>query len=151
MADSRRVPLWLQVVVPLVVVCIALLVGSNAFKSSQPSVTQRAAALESLVRCPSCIDVSVADSDESTAIAVRHEIVRQFQHGRTSSQIEQTLVAQYGPTILLEPPDSGGFALIWIIPIVLGVAALGGVGILFWRRTRQFTELRQASAQESLQ
>jgi cytochrome c-type biogenesis protein CcmH len=142
-------PLWVQVALPLVVVCVALLVGSNAFKSSPPTVAQRAAALESLVRCPSCIDVSVADSDESTAIAVRHEIVGQFHQGRSASQIEQTLVSQYGPTILLEPPDSGGFALIWIIPIVLGVGALGGVGVLFWRRTRQFSELRQATAGEA--
>ena len=31
-----------------------------------------------------------------------------------------------------------GVPLIWIIPIVLGAGALAGVGILFWRRSRDF-------------
>jgi cytochrome c-type biogenesis protein CcmH len=86
---------------------------------------QRAAAIEAVVRCPSCIDVSVAQSEETTALAVRHEIEQQVAQGRSTGQIEQTLVDQYGQTILLEPPDSGGFAVIWIVPIVLGRARSG--------------------------
>jgi cytochrome c-type biogenesis protein CcmH/NrfF len=52
------------------------------------------------------------------------------------------LVSEYGPTILLVPPDAAGVPLIWIIPVVLGAGALAGVGIVFWRRARAFAELK---------
>jgi len=136
--------LWLGVSVPLVVLVVALVIGSGVLSGKPQTPTQRAAAIESVVRCPSCIDVSVAQSEESTALAVRHEIERQVAQGRTTAQIEHSLVAQYGQTILLEPPDAAGFPLIWIVPIVLGAGALGVIGVLFWRRSRQFSATRAA-------
>jgi cytochrome c-type biogenesis protein CcmH/NrfF len=148
MPDRPTIPLWGRIAVPLVVLVVALVVGSGVFEGSHQTLSQHASAIERVVRCPSCIDVSVADSDESTAIAVRHEVVKDLHEGQSSGQIEQTLVSQYGPTILLEPPDSGGFALIWIIPIVLGVGALGTVLLLFIRRSRQFAALRATTAVE---
>ena len=51
-------------------------------------------------------------------------------------------MSEYGQTILLVPPDAGGVPLIWIIPIVLGAGALAGVGIVFWRRSREFGALQ---------
>jgi hypothetical protein len=42
----------------------------------------------------------------------------------------------------LVPPDAGGVPLIWIIPIVLGAGALVGVGVVFWRRSRDFGALK---------
>jgi cytochrome c-type biogenesis protein CcmH/NrfF len=126
------------------VLTVALVIGSGAFDGGAPTPAQRAAGLESLVRCPSCTDVSVAQSNESTALAVRHEIERQIATGQTDAQIEQRLVSQYGPTILLEPP--GGLALVWLVPIVLGAMALVLVAVLFWRRTRQFAALTRVSS-----
>jgi cytochrome c-type biogenesis protein CcmH len=126
------------------VVAVALLIGSGAFSGTAETPDQRAASIESVVRCPSCTDVSVAESNESTALAVRHQIERQVNAGRSTAQIEHTLVSEYGQTILLEPPDSGGFALIWIIPIVAGAAAVAGVTVLFWRRSRQFAATSSA-------
>ena len=148
MADRTPLPLWSRIGAPLVVLAVALVIGSGVIHGSHQTLSQHASAIERVVRCPSCIDVSVADSDESTAIAVRHEIVKELHQGRSSGQIEQTLVSQYGPTILLEPPDSGGFALIWIIPVVLGAGALAGVLVLFVRRSRQFASLRAAAPVE---
>jgi cytochrome c-type biogenesis protein CcmH/NrfF len=148
MPDRPALPLWSRIGLPLVVLVVALVIGSGVISGSQQTLSQHASAIERVIRCPSCIDVSVADSDESTAIAVRHEIVKELHQGRSSGQIEQTLVSQYGPTILLVPPDSGGFALIWIIPIVLGAAALAGVLVLFVRRSRQFASLRAATSVE---
>jgi cytochrome c-type biogenesis protein CcmH/NrfF len=142
-ATVRR-SLWWRIAAPLVVLVVALVIGSGAFSGKPQTAAQRAASIESVVRCPSCIDVSVAQSEETTALAVRHEIERQVAQGRTTAQIENALVSQYGQTILLEPPDTAGFSLIWIVPIVLGVSALGVIGVLFWRRSRQFTAIREA-------
>jgi cytochrome c-type biogenesis protein CcmH len=126
------------------VLALALVIGSGVLSGKPQTQAQRAASIEAVVRCPSCIDVSVAQSVQTTALAVRHQIQRQVAQGRTTAQIEQSLVSQYGQTILLEPPDSGGFAVIWILPIVAGGVALGVVGVLFWRRSRQFADTRSA-------
>ena len=95
------------------------------------------------MRCPSCTDLSVAESNATTAIAVRHQIESMVAAGRSNADIDQTLVSEYGQTILLVPPDAGGVPLIWIIPIVLGAGALAGVGVLFWRRSRDFGALKE--------
>ena len=91
-----RVPLWARVAVPLVVLAVALVIGSGAFDSGSPTVVQRASAIESDVRCPSCTDLSVAQSNATTAIAVRHQIEGMVAHGRSTSAIDQALVAEYG-------------------------------------------------------
>jgi cytochrome c-type biogenesis protein CcmH/NrfF len=139
-APARR-PLWFRMGLPLVVLVVALVIGSGVFSGQPQTNAQRASAIASVVRCPSCIDVSVAQSEETTALAVRHEIERLVAHGRSTAEIKATLVSQYGQTILLEPP---GFALTWIVPIVLGAAAVGVIGVLFWRRSRQFAATRTA-------
>ena len=143
MADrSGRVPLWARVALPVVVLVVALVIGSGALDTSAPTTGQRAAAIEAGVRCPSCTDLSVAESNATTAIAVRHQIENMVAAGRSNAEIDQALVSEYGQTILLVPPDAGGVPLIWIIPIVLGAGALAGVGIIFWRRSREFGALQ---------
>ena len=137
-----RVPLWAKVTLPLVVLGVALLIGSGVFDGGSSSVAQRAAAIEANVRCPSCTDLSVAQSNATTAIAVRHQIEHLVAEGRSTASIQQVLVSEYGPTILLVPPDAAGVPLIWIIPAVLGAAALAGVGVVFWRRSRSFAALK---------
>ena len=143
---TPRAPLWVRVVLPLVVVAVALVIGSGAFDRGGSSASARAAAIEAVVRCPSCTDVSVAQSEESTALAVRHEIQHEVAAGESTGWIEQTLVAEYGPTILLEPPDAGGIDLIFVLPIALGLGAVAVVAALFWRRSRQFDALRSEQA-----
>ena len=138
-----RVPLWAKVLLPVAVLCVALLIGSGTFDSSPPTVAQRAAAIEAGVRCPSCTDLSVAESNATTAIAVRHQIESMVAAGASTSDIDRTLVSEYGQTILLVPPDAGGVPVIWIIPLVLGAATIVALGVFFWRRSRQFDALRE--------
>jgi cytochrome c-type biogenesis protein CcmH/NrfF len=145
-AHPVRRSLWVRIGTPLVIVAVALAIGSGVFSGKPETEAQRAARIEAVVRCPSCIDVSVAQSQETTALAVRHEIEQQVARGVSTADIEQTLVDQYGQNILLEPPDSGGFAVIWIVPIVLVAGALAAVGALFWRRTRMFAATSAAQA-----
>jgi cytochrome c-type biogenesis protein CcmH/NrfF len=139
---ARPLPLWAQVALPLLVLAVALLIGAGVFTAAPQSAAQRAAAIEAGVRCPSCTDVSVADSDATTAIAVRHQIQSMVDAGQSTAEIDQVLVSEYGQTILLVPPDTGGVPIIYVVPLVLAVGALVGVGVLFWRRSRQFEALR---------
>jgi cytochrome c-type biogenesis protein CcmH len=125
----------------VVVLAVALAIGSG-IGSTHGAPHQRIVALETQIRCPSCADLSVAESTSSAAIAVRREITQLVVAGESDDQIRSALVAQYGNTILLRPPDSGITSLVWIIPAVAGAAAFVALGIFFWRRSREFEALK---------
>jgi len=140
-ARRRRVPAAVSAVALVVIAAVALGIGSVG-KSGPPSAAARTAALESAIRCPSCQDISVAQSDSSLAIGARHQITRMVAAGDSDAAVEQYFVDRYGPSILLEPPSSGLSSLIWILPLVAVVLALGALGTLFWRRGRALRALR---------
>lgn len=138
----RRVRGRASFVLALVVLAVALVIGSGVTSSAPPDAAQRAVTLETQIRCPSCEDVSVAQSSAASAIAVRHEVQHLVAAGVSDHAIEQRLVAQYGPSILLSPPDSGLSSLVWLLPLVAGLLAVGGLGVFFWRRSRSWRSLR---------
>ena len=86
----------------------------------------RIARLESLVRCPACEDLSVAQSDATSAIAVRHEIAADVARGLSDAQILTSLESAYGTSILLSPPTSGLGALLWVGPLLVALAVVAG-------------------------
>jgi cytochrome c-type biogenesis protein CcmH/NrfF len=103
------------------VVVVAVAVALHPHASSDRS---RIDHLETLVRCPSCDDLSVAVSNATSAVAVRHEIVKKVDEGQSDSQILTSLESVYGTSILLEPPTSGLGVLLWIVPVLLVVALI---------------------------
>jgi cytochrome c-type biogenesis protein CcmH len=125
----------------VVVAGVALAIGGGVGQSPPPSNQARIAALEAVIRCPSCEDLSVAESSSSAAVAARHQIAAMVAAGRTDQQIEQSFVARYSATILLRPGTGGLIGLVWLIPLLAAAAALCAVGILFWRRHRAFARL----------
>ncbi len=144
MAERRSHP-WLGLSLLLVVLGVALALGSGLGSRSAPTLSQRAAALEADLRCPSCEDLSVAQSSTSSALAVRRQVTQMLQAGASDQQIDDRLVAQYGPSILLRPPTSGLSAVVWVLPAVAGAVAVGALGVLFWRRSRQLQALRRGA------
>lgn len=129
----------------VVVAAAALSIGSGVGRSSAPSGAVRAASLESRIRCPQCEDISVAQSEASSAIQARRQITSMLAAGSTDAQIEQSFVDRYGPSILLSPPATGLGALVWILPSVGATLAIGAIGVLFWRRQRALGRLRAGS------
>jgi cytochrome c-type biogenesis protein CcmH len=131
---TRRSLVW---VVLSVVLVVALLIGSGVFSSKPLTRAQRVEAIASGIKCPSCEDLSVADSNAQTAITVRTAIAAQVAAGRTDQQIDDYLVARYGSVIVLTPPTSGWSLLVWVLPLVGGVAAIGGLTLFMVRRRRR--------------
>jgi cytochrome c-type biogenesis protein CcmH len=129
--SRRRFPLWTLLGAVLLV---ALVIGSGVFRSGAPTPAQRAYAIESVVRCPSCEDLSVADSTAQTAVTVRAAVVHQLAQGRTNQQIEDYLVARYGSSIVLDPPASGWSLLVWLLPILGGLIAVTALVVVLVRR-----------------
>ena len=131
-----------------VVLIVALLIGSGVFSSKPLTRAQRVEAIASGIKCPSCEDLSVADSNAQTAVTVRTAIAAQVAAGRTDQQIDDYLVARYGSAIVLTPPKSGWSLLVWVLPLVAGVAALGGLTLFVVRRRRRgFAPDVEAAAQ----
>ena len=131
---TRRSLVW---VVLGVVLTVALLIGSGVFSSKPLTRAQRVQAIASGIKCPSCEDLSVADSNAQTAVTVRAAIAAQVAAGRTDQQIDDYLVARYGSAIVLTPPTSGWSLLVWVLPLVGGLVALGGLTLFVIRRRRR--------------
>jgi cytochrome c-type biogenesis protein CcmH len=129
----------------LVVVAIVLLV----IGSVTPSVTSaeaRISRLDSIIKCPACEDLSIAQSDAPTSVTLRNEVAGWVHSGWSDQRIEQAVVARYGPGGLLLPSGSGVDAALYLIPLgAIGVAVvlLGG---FLWRRQRRSTAARHAAA-----
>ncbi len=113
----------------------ALAVGARPV-GAPLSPAQRAAQIDGAVRCPSCAGLSAAQSNASTAVAIRQIVRKRVDEGQSASAIESFLVSRYGESILLTPPSGGVDILVWLLPILGGIAALAGFGIVFVRRSR---------------
>jgi cytochrome c-type biogenesis protein CcmH len=117
---------------------VALLVGSGAFDAQHAGAAARIAALERDVRCPGseCGDLSVAQSEAPSSIALRNEIATGVRGGQSDSDILATIVARYGTGILLSPPTGGLDTILWGAPVVLAAGAVGSLGVFVVRRRR---------------
>ncbi len=133
MSERRR---WVGPVLLALVVVAALAVGSGVLSSATPGARQRIAALEVTIKCPSCEDLSVAESNAPTAVAVRKEIATLVARGQNDAEITSVLEAQYGPTILLLPPRKGLTVVLWVVPLALLFLAIAGLVLVVVRQRR---------------
>jgi cytochrome c-type biogenesis protein CcmH len=111
---------WLWLAAAVVVIVVAFVVAPSA-----SSTQQRINHLESLVKCPACEDLSVAESNATSAIAVRHEIVLKVKQGESDTAILTSLEDSYGTSILLSPSTSGIGSLLWVLPVVVVIVGAG--------------------------
>ena len=131
---SRTLRAWLPWAGLLVVVAVALAVGAR--RTGPVTAAQEATAIASEVRCPTCSGQSAELSDAPAAAAVRQYIVAHVQAGQSRGQIERSLRDRYGSDILLRPPASGVAGLVWALPVVAVIVAVGALGFAFrrWKR-----------------
>ena len=123
----RSFSLWAGALV--VVLALVLMTAPSA-----PSAQSRIGHLESLVKCPSCENLSVAQSNATSSVAVRDEIRQRVRAGESDNQILTSLEATYGTSILLSPSTSGLGALLWLAPLVLVLALIFALVRLSRRR-----------------
>ncbi len=122
----------------IAVLAVALFIGAQG--SGKPeTAARRALRLAGDFRCPSCRDLSAAQSDASTARTLRDEIRKLVDEGRSDAEIRAEIVDRFGSDILLKPPASGVAGLVWVVPVVAFVGAVAGLGFAFrrWRARAQ--------------
>lgn len=127
---SRRVS-W---IVMSVLVVAGLAVAATGDRAPRTEA-ERVQALASEVRCPTCQNLSAAESDAKAAQAVREEIRTRVRRGETNDEIRSFLVSRFGDEILLKPKAEGIVALVWVVPVAGGLAVLVGLALLLrrWR------------------
>lgn len=117
--------------------CLALLCVAAVALLEAPSTAStqgRIAHLETLVKCPACDDLSVAQSNATSSIAVRHDIARRVREGQSDNTILTSLESTYGTSILLSPSTSGLGLLLWLVPLAALLALVVSLGRIVRRR-----------------
>jgi cytochrome c-type biogenesis protein CcmH len=94
---------------------------------------ERVFELANQVKCPQCAGQTVADSDTASAREIRQEIAADLQEGKSDDEVLAELAQSYGDGLILTPTSSGVTGLVWVLPVVLGVAALAGLVVAFRR------------------
>ena len=85
---------------------------------------QRTHEVASLLRCPVCQGMSVADSPAEMAINMKEQVRELLARGYTEEQILKYFELSYGQFVLLKPK----YWLVWALPII---ALVIGVAIVF--------------------
>ena len=93
------------------------------------------AKLEGEVMCPVC-GTTLDQSDSPAAQQIKNVIARRIRAGASDCRIKDELVANYGESILAEPPKRGWGLLAWLLPLTGIVLAAGAVAGGAWRWSR---------------
>jgi cytochrome c-type biogenesis protein CcmH len=113
----------------------ALALAAPAAAACKPQASQ--AYLETRLVCITC-HTTLDESDSPFAVEMKTEIARQIKACRSNSQIIDSMVAEFGPSVLSTPQTHGFDLIAWVLPlggILLGATALG-FGARRWRAVR---------------
>jgi cytochrome c-type biogenesis protein CcmH len=111
----------------VVVVAAAVLLAASPDEGPR-TTNDRVQDVASGLRCPVCLNLSVADSPSRLAGEMRAEIASRARAGQTDEQIRAFFVERYGEWVLLEPTRRG----LNLLPLVLPVAGVViGLGVWF--------------------
>jgi len=144
---TRWVP-WAAIVAA---VGAALTLGSGILGPGHhqaASLYQRTLQVAGQYRCPVCAGESAAASEAPEAAEMRKLIEGWLAEGRSTAQIRSYLVADFGSSILEEPPASGLDILVWLLPGLVAAFAATGLGVAFARRRLGRARARPAGEQE---
>jgi cytochrome c-type biogenesis protein CcmH len=86
---------------------------------SGDELNRRTNELSSIMRCPVCQALSVADSPTASALAMKEEVRDLLAAGFTEEQVLEYFEKSYGEFILLAPKRTGLNWLVWIAPFVV--------------------------------
>lgn len=114
----------------LLLSCVFAL-GAVAIDTDQafddPVLQARYEKLIAEVRCVTCQNQNIKDSNAFIAADLRREIRRLIEEGKSDDEVADFLVTRYGDFVLYNPRKSGKTLVLWIAPFLL--LLLGGVGI----------------------
>ena len=123
----------------------ALLIGAagvlgasaiDGFDFSDPELAERYRELLGELRCPKCLNESLASSGAPIAQDLRRTVRRLLEEGATDDDVRVYLQARYGDFVLYDPEFRAANWPLWLIPpilLLIAIVVIGRVG-LFRRR-----------------
>jgi cytochrome c-type biogenesis protein CcmH len=114
-------------------------------KIDSVALEERVEELSSSLRCPVCLNLSIEDSPDPLARAMKARVREMLAAGASPEEVRQHFVERYGDWILLTPEPQGLNLALWILP-VLGL--IGGV-ILIWMAVRRWVGSASPEAADS--
>lgn len=111
---------------------------------SGPLLDERTHQVASLLRCPVCQGMSVADSPSTVALDMKQQVRELLARGYTQEQILKYFELSYGQFVLLKPKFGGVNALVWILPVLVLLAG----AIVVITTARRLETAPAAEAQE---
>lgn len=100
---------------------------------SDPQAEARAKALMHELRCLTCQNQSIADSNAPQAQSMRVEVRQRIAAGEEPEAVRDWFVERYGDWVSFAPPARAETALLWAAPLLF----LGLGGLLLLRRIRR--------------
>jgi len=123
----------------LLLVSVLWLAGASAafaidheIAFSDPVMNERYLNLIREIRCPKCLNESIADSDAPVAADLRREVRRLMGEGKSDGEVKDFLAARYGDFVLYRPRVTQTTWALWAGPFVFLLIG----GIVFWRIVR---------------
>lgn len=129
-------PSWSDALVVLASTVAAAAFIWSALAPRALSLEDRAAQLESQIRCPVCQGLSIADSPAVLAGQMRSVVREQLAAGASDDALRAYFVERYGRWILLMPATTGPDVALWLAPAAVIVVGSGLVAVRARARRR---------------
>ncbi|OGG95503.1 MAG: hypothetical protein A2527_06640 [Candidatus Lambdaproteobacteria bacterium RIFOXYD2_FULL_50_16] len=112
---------------PLLIFLIALLLALPVFGEplTGDALENRVREIANQLRCPTCQSQSVKDSEAGLSVNMKAMIQKMLVEGKSEAEILAFFEQRYGEWILRNPKKSGFNLLLWGLPGVILMVALG--------------------------
>ncbi len=89
------------------------------------------------LRCPKCLNQSIADSNAGISEDLRNIVYEMILEGKSDQEIRDFLSERYGDFILYKPETSGANLVLWFGPVLLMLIVLSIVFVKIKSRARR--------------
>jgi cytochrome c-type biogenesis protein CcmH len=131
-------------VLAFVTLSMSVIAIDSELAFDDPELQARYEDLIAEIRCVTCQNQTIKDSNAFIASDLRREIRRMIGEGKSNEEITDFLVARYGDFVLYRPRFEGKTLILWIAPFLL--VLLGGLALVRVVRHRMTLPIEDESA-----
>jgi len=104
---------------------VALLAGLTGVAFAQTPTPNQINAIAKDLWCPLCNGVRLDNCELQACIQMKEVIAQKLMAGEGQEQIRAYFVQQYGDVVLGAPAGGGFNTLVWVLPVLVAVLAIG--------------------------